>query len=210
MPFCAGCGLNIAEFDKQPAIGATPELPATGGARDSSITQPDVLERSPTSEQEGGSPSGAGLPIAGPTAGRGLLVPPIAIIALIVVIGVIALGLVTGPQLGGSPGSGGQTSPGVASGAPSALIVGLTILSPADGQVVASKDVIVLGTAPPGLTITQDISFGFDQHATVDGTGHWAIKVGLSDGDNKLTFRIGDDHSTQRTIRVIYTPQKTP
>jgi hypothetical protein len=60
--------------------------------------------------------------------------------------------------------------------------------------------------APPGLTITQDISFGPDQHTTVDGTGHWAIKVGLNDGENRLTFRIGDDQSTKKTIRVIYTP----
>jgi len=35
------------------------------------------------------------------------------------------------------------------------------------------------------------------------------MKVGLNDGDNKLTFRIGDDHSTQKTIRVIYTPPQS-
>ena len=32
----------------------------------------------------------------------------------------------------------------------------------------------------------------------------------LNEGDNKLTFRIGDDHSTQKTIRVIYTPPLSP
>jgi len=128
----------------------------------------------------------------------------------IIVVGVIALALLAGRLTGGSPGSGGQASAVTVSTEPAAPIIGLTILSPTDGQVVASKDVVVLGTAPPGLTITQDISFGFDQHTTVDGTGHWAIKVGLNDGDNKLTFRIGDDHSTQQTIRVIYTPTPTP
>jgi hypothetical protein len=57
------------------------------------------------------------------------------------------------------------------------------------------------------VSITQDISFGLDQHATTDGTGHWTIRVGLNEGENKLTFRIGDDSSTRKTIRVIYTPQ---
>ncbi|HEY3072305.1 MAG TPA: hypothetical protein VGJ46_05745 [Candidatus Limnocylindrales bacterium] len=157
-----------------------------------------------------GPPADAALPTAiDRSVDRGFRVPPIVLVGLIVVVGLIALGLLTGLRLGGSPGSGGQAGPAVASGAPSAAIVGLTILSPTDGQAVASKDVIVIGIAPPGLTITQDISFGFDQHTTVDGTGHWAIKVGLNDGDNKLTFRIGDDHSTQKTIRVIYTPPQS-
>jgi hypothetical protein len=211
MPFCAGCGLNVAEFDKGLDVGAGPPSAATNVANGSSITEADASQSSSVDELEGGSPSDAALSAAsGPTVDRGFRVPPIVIIALIVGVGVIALGLVTVPQLGGSPGSGGQASPGAASGAPAAPIVGLTILSPTDGQAVASKDVIVIGTAPPGLTITQDISFGFDQHTTVDGTGHWAINVGLNEGDNKLTFRIGDDHSTQQTIRVIYTPPKGP
>jgi hypothetical protein len=88
--------------------------------------------------------------------------------------------------------------------------VGLTILSPADGAVVGAKDVTVIGTAPPGLGITQDISFGLDRHTTVDGTGHWAIQVALSEGENQLRFRIGDDGSTAQTIRVIYLAPTTP
>jgi hypothetical protein len=84
--------------------------------------------------------------------------------------------------------------------------VGLTILSPADGAVVGAKNVTVIGTAPPGLRITQDISLGFDRHATADGTGHWAIEAELADGENQLKFRIGDDPSTTQTIRVIYLP----
>jgi hypothetical protein len=84
--------------------------------------------------------------------------------------------------------------------------VGLVILSPADGAVVGAKEVTVIGTAPPGLRITQDISFGFDQHANADGTGHWAIRVDLSEGENQLKFRLGDDPSTTQTIRVIYLP----
>ena len=79
--------------------------------------------------------------------------------------------------------------------------VGLRILSPADGAVVGAREVTVIGTAPPGLRITQDVSFGFDRHATADGTGHWAIGIELSEGDNQLKFRIGDDPSTTQTLR---------
>ncbi len=84
--------------------------------------------------------------------------------------------------------------------------VGLTILSPADGAVVGAREVTVIGTAPPGLRITQDISFGFDRHATADGTGHWAIAIELTEGENQLKFRIGDDPSTTQTMRVVFVP----
>ena len=84
--------------------------------------------------------------------------------------------------------------------------VGLRILSPADGAVVGAREVTVIGTAPAGLRITQDVSFGFDRHATADGTGHWAIALELSEGDNELKFRIGDDPSTTQTMHVTYVP----
>ncbi|MDQ2965176.1 MAG: hypothetical protein M3R57_04960, partial [Chloroflexota bacterium] len=109
--------------------------------------------------------------------------------------------------IGGTPGGASQVPAGATPVA--APITELTITSPTDGQAVATKEVTVIGMAPPGLTVTQDISFGPDQHATVDGTGHWAIKVGLNDGENRLTFRIGDDQSTKKTLRVIYTPPAT-
>lgn len=116
-------------------------------------------------------------------------------------------GAVPGPGGPGVPVVPGQSNPVPPGSTPvPAPIVGLTITSPTDGQTVATKEVTVIGTAPPGLTITQDIQFRPDQHTTVDGTGHWAIKVGLDDGENRLKFRIGDDESTEKTIRVIYTP----
>ena len=68
----------------------------------------------------------------------------------------------------------------------------------------------MIGTAPPGLRITQDISLGLDRHATADGTGHWAIQADLSEGENQLKFRIGDDPSTTQAIRVFYVPPSTP
>jgi hypothetical protein len=97
--------------------------------------------------------------------------------------------------------------PGGSPVAPSAPIVGLTIQSPPDGQAVATREVTVIGIAPPGLTITRDVSFFPDQHSTVDGTGHWAMNVGLEEGENVLVFRIGDDRSTEQRLRVTYAPQ---
>lgn len=104
------------------------------------------------------------------------------------------------PQAG-SLGAG-SFAPDQPSATVSAPIVGITIQSPQDGQAVSSRDVTVIGIAPPGMTITRDVSFGFDQHTTVDGTGHWAIGVRLDQGDNTLVFRIGDDRSTEKRLRV--------
>jgi hypothetical protein len=213
MAFCPGCGLNLTGVDEGAALGAErqPAPVAVDLASVNSTAPAATSQSSRVADVDRGWPSDSARATTTTLSRlRGFRVPPILIVALIVLVGLVILGILPRPQLGGSPGSGGQAAPGVASGGPAAPIIGFTILSPADGQAVASKDVVVIGTAPPGLTITQDISFGLDQHATVDGTGHWAITAGLSEGDNKLTFRIGDDHSTQQTIRVIYTPPKTP
>ena len=136
-------------------------------------------------------------------------VPSIVIAAVVVVVGLIAFGLITRFQFGSTPTPGGPLGTN-GSLAPAAPITSLSILSPTDGQVVVTKEITVIGIAPPGLTVTQDISFGLDQHAQIDSTGHWAIKVGLNEGDNNLAFRIGDDGSTRKTIRVIYTPAEMP
>jgi hypothetical protein len=130
--------------------------------------------------------------------------PGIAIVvaALVITSALVIFDVVSRPQ------SGGSVTPQIGSAVvPSAPIVGLTIQSPQDGQSVATKEITVIGLAPPGLTITRDVSFGLDQHATVDGTGHWAINVGLNEGQNNLVFRIGDDRSTEQRLRVVYTPQ---
>ena len=123
---------------------------------------------------------------------------PIVLAAVIVAAGLIGYGLLTrpaaspepaSPALGGS-GSAAGVSP-VASAVASAPIIGLTIQSPADGEQVSTKEVTVIGLAPPGMKITRDISFFPDQHATADSTGHWAIAVSLNEGNNDLVFRIG-------------------
>jgi hypothetical protein len=190
LPFCSGCGLNTAETADWPTPAA----------------EPTVADTAATQRAE---------PVAAETIApirrvveRASRAPSTILAALIVAAGLAVFGLLIRPQPGAAPtGSGGQGGPGGAPAQTAALIVGLTIQSPTDGQVVATKEVTVIGLAPPGLTITRDVSFGLDQHATADGTGHWAINVSLNDGDNKLKFRIGDDRSTEQEIRVEYKPQ---
>jgi len=197
--FCPGCGFDttaIAQPTTSPAVeptaapagtvwpGIDPEPSTHTANRPSPATRAVAERRVP---------------------GRALLIG-----GVIVAVALIVLGQVMRPKPivvpAGDPASGNQQPPGASVVGP-ALIVGLTIQSPTDGQQVATKDVTVIGMAPPGLTITRDVSFGLDQHATADGTGHWAMSVGLDQCENKLKFRIGDDRSTEQTLRVIYTPQ---
>jgi hypothetical protein len=187
LPYCPKCGFNIAE------IGASREL-----AEESDPRSTDAVE--PRRDVE---PFERGLP-------RG----PIILVAVVIAAVLAGFVLLTRPQgangpISGSPGfpdTGGSDGATASPAGPSALIVALSIQSPQDGQVVATKDVTVIGLAPPGLTVTRDISFGLDQHATADGTGHWAIVVGLQEGQNDLVFRLGDDRSTEKRLRVIFTP----
>ncbi len=213
--------MNLAALgDPAEPIGAT----AAGPAGTTSLAPPAPVRSALVDEWETARATGIRSSTSiGPRPTRDLRIPPFVIVAVLVAVGLVTLGLLRLPDLGSSARSGGalptlgadqtpgavlQTMPGAATQAPVAPIVGLTILSPSDGQAVGSKDVLVIGAAPPGVTITRDVSFGLDQHATVDGTGHWAIQVGLNEGDNNLKFRIGDDHSTERTIRIIYTPPR--
>jgi hypothetical protein len=195
MPFCPRCGLNVAEFDGTKAdLAAATDTTVVGTAP----AVPPTTPVTPVSSPLDTVPDRGGLPRLG------FSVPPFVLVIAIVIVGLIALGLLRLPQIGGGPAPGAQASVIPSTGV-AAPIVGLSILTPTDGQTVATKNVVVIGTAPPGLSITQDVSFGLDNHTTVDGTGHWAMTVGLNPGDNNLKFRIGDDHSTEKTIRVIYT-----
>ncbi len=200
MAFCPGCGLNTSE--------AAPGRPPTASA--DATTPMDAATGAPAPAPVETVPAPSANSVR-PFSDRGPHIPGIVIAGLLVMVGLIGFGLLTRPSASPAPGvgaggAGGQVLPG-STAVPSAPIVGLTILSPTDGQAVATKDVNVIGLAPPGVSVTQDISFGFDQHATADGTGHWTIKVGLKDGENKLVFRIGDDASTRKELRVTYTPQ---
>lgn len=216
LPFCPSCGLNTAEAGRPPVVAreAGDEamdplgMPLDAGPPRS---RPGVSRTAEDSRDGGRRPIAASRRLADPGS-RG---SPIVIGALIVAAGLVIFGLLMRPQPasappGASPGGTGGTQtvgPGASVGGPPAPIVGLTIESPADGQAVATEEVTVVGLAPPGLTITRDVSFGFDQHATADGTGHWAMTVRLDEGGNDLVFRIGDDRSTEKRLRVTYTPQ---
>jgi hypothetical protein len=197
MPYCPQCGFDLAGAPPSAAaVAPAAETPARPEPKASAVVfaPPSRIERSWPRAAERVRGVGS--------------VPPVVLAGLLIMIGLIAYGLLSRPA--GSPSSpAGGFGPGATAGsAPggSALISGLTILSPSDGQSVATKDVNIIGSAPPGVSVTQDISFGLDQHGQSDGTGHWAIKVSLNEGENKLTFRIGDDSSTKKTIRIIYTP----
>jgi hypothetical protein len=201
LPYCPKCGFNVAEFasgsrratnnDADPEPGADPYDWGTGAR---SVEQP-------------------GQPIVTDLRPRGSRGTSVLLAGLAVAVGLVAYALITRPETAsppsaapaGGPGAPASLAPGVTQ-APSAPIVGLTIQSPRDGDVVATGEVTVIGLAPPGLSITRDVSFGLDQHTTVDGTGHWAIGVRLDQGENTLTFRIGDDRSTEQKIRVTFQP----
>ncbi len=81
---------------------------------------------------------------------------------------------------------------------------GLAILEPADGTVVRRDVLRVRGVAPPNARIVRDIPFAFDESTTSDDRGRWSMEVSLVEGENTLTFRVGDDSTTEETIRVSY------
>lgn len=89
--------------------------------------------------------------------------------------------------------------------------VSFAITSHRDGDSVATSLIAVEGTAPAKSPITRDIPMTRDTHAVADDSGHWMIPVSLKEGDNSLTFRIGDDKSTAKTIHIAYhKPAATP
>ncbi|HYI21985.1 MAG TPA: hypothetical protein VEX62_05035 [Candidatus Limnocylindrales bacterium] len=83
---------------------------------------------------------------------------------------------------------------------------GLVILEPTDGATVTDRIVLVRGLAQPGSTVTRDVPMWFDEHVVADSAGRWSFAVSLSEGENVLTFRVGDDTSTERSLTVYYQP----
>jgi hypothetical protein len=82
----------------------------------------------------------------------------------------------------------------------------LIITSPDDGAVVRTPSVQVVGTAPPGAEIVLDISLFGDRRTSADDEGDWVLTVDLEEGPNDFAFRIGDDDSTTKALRVVYEP----
>ena len=208
MGFCPNCGLDLRELPTDERSSTEPRPDASTSATSSSSATPAPPATPPASRYDDSRDD----PLLGRLLGPGLLV-----LLLLVAVAWFAGWGPFARQPGASPLGGGEgatptspflppvtTQPSSIAPGLTAPPVGLTILSPADGAVVGTKQVTVIGTAPPGLGITQDISLGLDRHTTADGTGHWAIQADLSEGENQLKFRIGDDGSTTQTIRVVY------
>jgi hypothetical protein len=213
MAFCPNCGLDLRDLPQDHAPAGGPAVPSE---------EPREVASAPSDRPPAPRPYRAEPIREGTLLGR-LFLPGL-LVLLLLLAGTWLLGWGPFGRGGGNAGpfTGGPTATATPSSPflpaitaqPSLSLppgftappVGLTILSPADGSVVGAKNVTVIGTAPPGLRITQDISLGFDRHATADGTGHWAIEAELAEGQNDLRFRIGDDPSTTQSIRVIYLP----
>jgi hypothetical protein len=218
LPFCPSCGLNLEQLAAPsfaPGGDATAERPAPAPTLHAA-TGPDFPPHPPaTSTETAPAPSARVVPtVSGADRER----PPRqtsapALVAILVVLLVVGLAL-AGTGLGGRIGA-----PGSSTAAPSPTVAGptlaptseappfgLAILSPLDGAVVGSHQVTVIGSAPAGITVVHDVPMWFDSRTTADGTGHWAMTVDLNKGENRLKFRLGDDKSTSKEIRVTYSP----
>jgi hypothetical protein len=149
-------------------------------------------------------PAGASLP--------GPVLLALLIAGVIVVLALNSSGLLRVPGGTGIGGAVGTATPSPTPAGPTfaptsaAPPVGLAILSPTNGAVVGSKQIVVIGSAPAGLRVVRDVPLWIDQSTTSDGTGHWAMTVDLNSGENKLRFRLGDDKTTAKEIRVTYSP----
>lgn len=82
----------------------------------------------------------------------------------------------------------------------------LIIVSPEDGEVVRRPSVQVVGTAPPGAEIVLNVDLFGDRRTSADDKGDWVLTVDLEEGANDFAFRIGDDDSTTKALRVVYDP----
>jgi len=85
-------------------------------------------------------------------------------------------------------------------------IAGLTIDLPRDGAILRVASIDIIGSAPPGATVTRDVPLWFDEHVTAGMDGSWSLPVQLTMGQNRLSFRIGDDRATERVVIVFRAP----
>jgi hypothetical protein len=76
------------------------------------------------------------------------------------------------------------------------------IIEPDDGATVRGDEVVIRGLAPPGARVVHDIPLAPDPSTTADVDGRWVMRVRLEPGANQLTFRVGDDVGTARTLLV--------
>jgi hypothetical protein len=91
-------------------------------------------------------------------------------------------------------------------GSPTPPTTALTVDSIDLVTTVRSQPVDIAGAAPPGATITRDVPMWFDEHVTARQTGRWTMRVGLSEGDNEIRLRLGEDRATEIVLRLTYRP----
>jgi hypothetical protein len=78
-------------------------------------------------------------------------------------------------------------------------------LRPAYGAVVADREIVVRGSAPPGGEVRRDRA-GFEDKLTAGPDGRWEMSVRLEDGDNRLTFFLQDHKDVCATVAVAQPP----
>jgi hypothetical protein len=55
--------------------------------------------------------------------------------------------------------------------------------------------------------VVRDISFGVDDDVIAGTNGRWELEIALDEGANELTFRIGDDDSSEIKLGLTYEPE---
>ena len=97
-----------------------------------------------------------------------------------------------------------------------ALLVGcqperglLTITAPQDGSSTVGDTVTVRGTAPANAEVIHYLIFAPVARTVADASGNWSFEIELNEGPNLLLFRLGDDESTAKRLRVTKTPEPT-
>ena len=84
------------------------------------------------------------------------------------------------------------------------LLSDLRVSYPTDGETVATVDILVLGTAPAGVTVNRNIPLAPDQETVADSSGNWSMAIHLGLGDNTLRFRISG--IPDLVVHVTYDP----
>ena len=84
------------------------------------------------------------------------------------------------------------------------LLSDLRVTYPTDGETVATVDILVLGTAPAGVTVNRNIPLAPDQETVADSSGNWSMAIHLGLGDNTLRFRISG--IPDLVVHVTYDP----
>ncbi len=127
-------------------------------------------------------------------------------IAAAAVIGTLAiLGSLQPRSPPGAATAPGGPVPGAATATGSPAPGAFSVTSPATGSTIETDTIAVVGTAPAGSEVVWDIPFRFDQRTVAYG-GQWSMQVPLTDGINRLTFRMGNDKATAITLVLTYRP----